>query len=68
MPHGTISSPGTSGFSSIVLRYATTSHQAERLELRMAELDLAHATETKRLNKLLVTAKKKLFSSGRQRD
>jgi hypothetical protein len=68
MSKTTISSQRPSSLSRLVSRRATTSPRAKRLELRVAELDLAHTIEIKRLNTLLATTKQRLFSSGRQRD
>jgi hypothetical protein len=68
MSHIMVLSPKSLRFGDTTLRHVISSPRSERLELRVAELDLAHTIELKRLNKLLATAKQKLFSSGRQRD
>jgi hypothetical protein len=55
-------------FSGTTLHFITATPLSKRLELRVAELDIAHSIEIKRLNGLLAVAKRKLFLSGRQRD
>jgi hypothetical protein len=47
--------PGT---SRAVQPQSSACAQAERMEARIAELDMAHSTETKRLGTLAATAKK----------
>jgi len=42
------------------LHYTTTTPQATRMEARMAELDMAHSAETKRLGSLIAAARKRL--------
>jgi len=52
----------------VSVRYATTSPQAERMEARMAELDVAHGTEVKRLGALMIATRKKLYASAVRRE
>ena len=68
MPRITIPKPKSPLSNSVLLRYATTSPQTERRELRIAELNLAHALEIRHLDALLRATKQKLFASGIRRD
>jgi hypothetical protein len=62
-----VSNPDSLIPNGIVLRYAAVAAQTERLKLRIAELDLAHVLEIKRLDALLRRTKQKFFLYERQK-
>lgn len=67
MSRATINSQPSEAFAAVQLNCATTDPQAQRLQARMAELDIAHCLETKRLSTLIARAKNKLLASTQMR-
>lgn len=61
MSHISIASKKTKVARGTIVHHAKNVPQEERMEARIAELDTAHNTETKRLAKLLRIAKQKFL-------
>ena len=63
MPGTTIRQP-LKQFSATSIRHTATHAQAERMEARISELNIAHDLEIKRLSTLFTAAQKKLLTSA----